>query len=59
MLSKYLGKLNMVCEMNTKLLNALFAMILICQIHTISFLIPWNGESVGNHIDNLIANLIL
>jgi len=36
--------------MNTKLIKALFVMVVICQLHAVSFLIPWNGDSLGNHL---------
>ena len=45
--------------MNKKLLNSFFLMVIIGQLHAMTFLIPWNGNSIGNHLDNFIVNLIV
>lgn len=45
--------------MNKKLLNVFFTTVIIGQLFAASFLVEWNGESIGNRLDNVIGKLIL
>ena len=45
--------------MNKKLLAAFFITVITGQLYAASFLVHWNGESLGNRLDNVIGKLIL
>ena len=45
--------------MNKKLLATFLLTVLMGQMFAASFLIDWNGESIGERIDKAIAGLVL
>lgn len=45
--------------MNKKLLATFIVTVITGQLFAMTFLINWNGDSIGNRLDSMIARIIL